>query len=70
MCFFPQVVHAAVLDVAETGTHGRASTVHEDTFISPKLKANSIRMDKSFMFSVSSSGLRNIYYLGKLVTPN
>ncbi|XP_051007259.1 serine protease inhibitor A3C-like [Acomys russatus] len=65
-----EVHHNTVLEVDETSANGRASTEHEDTFLSPKLKATSMTIDRPFMFLITSTDFQDTYFMGKLTDPN
>uniref|UniRef100_A0A8C3X6X1 Serpin domain-containing protein n=1 Tax=Catagonus wagneri TaxID=51154 RepID=A0A8C3X6X1_9CETA len=63
-----QVVHSALLNVAEEGTEGSASTgivLERKSF-----QSNTVRFDRPFLFSVVLKDTQSIIFLGKIVDPN
>uniref|UniRef100_A0A8C8UQR6 Serpin domain-containing protein n=1 Tax=Peromyscus maniculatus bairdii TaxID=230844 RepID=A0A8C8UQR6_PERMB len=58
-----QVVHKAVLDVAETGTEAAAATEFEEVYISSQFKSITVRFNRPFLMFVSETNTQTTLFL-------
>ncbi|MEJ1283879.1 hypothetical protein NN561_014855 [Cricetulus griseus] len=64
-----QVVHKAVLDVAETGTEAAAATGVKVSLFSAKLDPFIVRFDRSFLITISDTHTHSVLFLAKITNP-
>lgn len=66
---FPQVVHKAVLDVAEEGTEAAAATGISMMTKSLIWNLISLNFNRPFLMAVISGDTQDILFLGKVANP-
>ncbi|XP_036062527.1 serine protease inhibitor A3N-like [Onychomys torridus] len=64
-----QVVHKAVLDVAETGTEAAAATGVKFVFLSAKLNPFTLSFDRSFLMIIFDTNTQTPLFLAKITNP-
>lgn len=69
MFLSPQVVHKAVLDVAETGTEAAAATGVKFVPMSAKLDPLIIAFDRPFLMIISDTETAIAPFLAKIFNP-
>lgn len=64
-----QVVHKAVLDVAETGTEAAAATGAGFGFRSRRLQAITVRFNRPFLIVISHTDVQTNLFMAKVINP-
>ncbi|XP_052041122.1 serine proteinase inhibitor 2.4 [Apodemus sylvaticus] len=65
-----QVVHKAMLEVAEKGTEAAAATGVKFVFRSGRVPTMTVRFDRPFLMVVSHTGVESILFMAKVANPN
>ena len=64
-----QVVHKAVLDVAETGTEAAAATGFIFGFRSRRLQTMTVQFNRPFLMVISHTGVQTTLFMAKVTNP-
>ncbi|GAB1297765.1 Serine protease inhibitor A3C [Apodemus speciosus] len=64
-----QVVHKAMLNVAETGTEAAAATGIKVVFRSGSIPTMTVRFDRPFLMVVSHTGVQTVLFMAKVTNP-
>lgn len=68
---FPQVVHKALLDVAEEGTEAAAATGSKIILLSGKMgPLMTVHFNRPFLVCILHRDTKNILFWGKVTNPN
>ncbi|XP_029396885.1 serine protease inhibitor A3M [Mus pahari] len=64
-----QVVHKAVLDVAETGTEAAAATGFIFGFRTKRIQPITLRFNRPFLMVISHTGVQSTLFMAKVINP-